>query len=346
MSLPAVKELRRIFPSTRITLWVPSGLAPLVKATGVPDDVICFDRNSGGPMQRPFRMRGKLRSGNFDMSVLLQNAFESAFSSWLARIPLRAGYPTDLRGPLLNIRIPLTRQIRRKHQVFYYLAITKFLEVYFRDRENSPQGSPDCSIPIKEENYIRARDRIASGRAGLDRPIFCLCPGSVNSEAKRWPGESFALLADLLIDHLGAQVVFVGAPQEKGLIEGIMSLMRNSGSLSFAGADMMTSIAVMNLSTLVISNDTGSAHLAVASSARVLTIFGPTNPGATAPYGPNTYVIQGAAPCAPCRHFRCPLPEHSCMTRIEPEAVFRKAEEILSGIPTSAEMTLRREYGT
>ena len=129
MSVPAIKELRRIFPSTRITLWVPSGLASLVNATGIPDDVICFDGNSGGPLQRPFRMRGKLISGKFGMSVLLQNAFESAFSSWLAGIPVRAGYPTDLRGPLLNIKIPLTRQIKRKHQVFYYLAITKFLEV-------------------------------------------------------------------------------------------------------------------------------------------------------------------------------------------------------------------------
>lgn len=333
MSVPAIKELRRIFPSTRITLWVPSGLASLVNATGVPDDVICFDGNSGGPLQRPFRMRRKLVSGKFDMSVLLQNAFESAFSSWLAGIPVRAGYPTDLRGPLLNIRIPLTRRIKRKHQVFYYLAITRFLEVYFRDRESSPEGPPDCSIPIGEENLSSARDLIASREAGLDRPIFCLCPGSVNSEAKRWPGESFARLADLLIDRIGAQVVFLGAAREKGLVEGIMSNMRNSGSLHLIGADMMTSMAVMNLSRMVISNDTGSAHLAVASSARVLTIFGPTNPGATAPYGANTHIIQGHAPCAPCRHFRCPLKDHPCMGSVEPEAVLRKAEEILSGFP-------------
>jgi heptosyltransferase-2 len=340
MSVPAIKELRRIFPSTRITFWVPAGLASLVSATGVPEDVICFDGNSGGPVQRPFRMRGKLISGRFDMSVLLQNAFESAFSSWLAGIPLRAGYPTDLRGPLLNIRIPLTRQIRRKHQVFYYLAITRFLEVYFRDTENSPEGPPDCSIPINDQDRTRSLDLLASCGAELDRPLFCLCPGSVNSEAKRWQRESFARLGDLLVDRMGAQVAFLGAPQEKGLVEGIISLMRNSGSLDLVGADMMASMAVMNLSTLVISNDTGSAHLAVASSARVLTIFGPTNPGATAPYGADAHIIQGHASCAPCRHFRCPLQEHLCMKSVEPEAVLRKAEAILGN------ETLLREHGT
>jgi heptosyltransferase-2 len=75
----------------------------------------------------------------------------------------------------------------------------------------------------------------------------------------------------------------------------------------------------------------------VASSARALTIFGPTNPGATAPFGSNAHVIQGHAPCAPCRHFRCPLPEHPCMSSVGPEAVLRKAEEILSGFPRERE---------
>ncbi|MGB6065433.1 MAG: lipopolysaccharide heptosyltransferase II [Desulfomonilaceae bacterium] len=337
MSVPAIKKLRRIFPSTRITFWVRSGLADLVTATGVPDEVITFDGNAGGPVQRPFRMRSKLASGKFDMSVLLQNAFESAFSSWLAGIPLRAGYPTDLRGALLNIKIPLTRQIKSKHQVFYYLAITKFLEVYFSDRENSPEQSPDCSIPVEQENCSRARDLIASRGARLDRPIVCLCPGSVNSEAKRWPGENFARLADLLSDRLGAQVVFLGSPQEKALIEGIMSTVRNPSAVHLVGSDMMTSMAVMKQSELVISNDTGSAHLAVASSTRVLTIFGPTNPGATAPYGANTHIIQGNALCAPCRHFRCPLKDHPCMRSISPEGVLGKAEEIVSGFPRAKE---------
>ena len=88
MSVPAIKELRRIFPSTKITLWVPSGLAPLVSATGVPDDVICFDGNSGGPMQRPFRMRGETQLG--------QLRYVGAFTECLReRIQLLAGRDTS-----------------------------------------------------------------------------------------------------------------------------------------------------------------------------------------------------------------------------------------------------------
>jgi heptosyltransferase-2 len=264
------------------------------------------------------------------MAVLLQNAFESAFTSWLAGIPVRTGYPTDMRGPLLNLRVPLRADVRSKHQVYYYLAITDFLENHFGRGRPRETTTPDCSIEIGEQSLQQAREILMSADADLGRPIFSLCPGSVNSEAKRWPGDYFARLGDLLIHDIGAQVVFLGASEETDLIERIISMMHVPGAVSLAGkADIIASMAVMNQSRLVISNDTGSAHLAVAASARVLTIFGPTSAGATAPYGVNAYIIQGNSPCAPCRHFRCPLSAHPCMRSVEPEAVLGRAVEIL-----------------
>lgn len=331
MSLPAGKALRRLFPDCSITYWISSGLAPLVQATKIAQEVICFNENSGGPLRRPFHMRERLMSGRFDMVVLFQNAFESAFTSWLARIPVRAGYPTDLRGLLLTLRVPLSEEIRLKHQVYYYLAITDFLEKHFLGENQEAVSEPDCSIELGHEPMRRAKDLLVSLHADPQRPVFCLCPGSVNSEAKRWPLDYYARLGDLLHDEMLAQVVFLGSPGERDLIEEIQSRMRTPGSLNLAApGDMITSMAVMGLSAMVISNDTGSAHLAVAASSRVLTIFGPTSAGATAPYGPDAHVIQGEAPCAPCRHFRCPRPDHLCMRSIEPEAVLRKVAQILS----------------
>lgn len=274
-------------------------------------------------------MRGKLTAGGFDMAVLFQNAFESAFTAWLAGIPVRVGYPTDLRGPLLNVKVPLTEAIRSKHQVYYYLGVTEFLENRLGGDSISQEGLPDCSIELGNDAIVQARDLLSALGLDLHRPFFCLCPGSVNSEAKRWPGEYFARLADLLADRLKAQVVFLGSPEERGLVEEIISLMQLPGAVNLAGkADMVSSMAVMNQCAAIISNDTGSAHLAVAASAKVLTIFGPTSPGATAPFGPNAHIVKGSADCAPCRHFRCPKSDHPCMRSIEPEVVCSKVEEI------------------
>jgi len=329
MSLPAARELRRIFPSAEITYWVSSGLVPLVEVAGCADHIVSFNRDSGGPLTRPFKMKPRLAAGRFDMAALFQNAFESAFTAWIAKIPVRIGFPTDLRGPLLTVRVPLSDEIRKKHQVYYYLAITEFLENRFHDQVTPMPGPPDCSVALRDRHLSRARELLLSSGLDTGRPIFCLCPGSVNSRAKRWPGDSFARLADLLT-RMGAQVVFLGAAHEKDLVESVRSMMNSPWAVDLTeDADMVTAMAVMYLSTMVISNDTGSAHLAVAAKSKVLTIFGPTIAGATAPFGPDAHVIKGEAPCAPCRHFQCPLPDHPCMRNITPEAVLGKIQEIL-----------------
>lgn len=332
MSVPALKEIRQLFPAAWLAVWVPSDLADFVRATGIPDAVISFDRNSAGPVHRAYAMRATLAAEKFDMAILLQNAFESAFTAWLARIPLRVGYPTDLRGPLLNVKVPLESEIKLQHQVFYYLAITDFLEEVLLGRTGAQDRTPDCSVKIQAEALDRARDLLLAQGMDLGRPIFSLCPGSVNSEAKRWPADHFARLADLLTARMNGQVLFLGARSETSLIDEIRAMMSNKTAVNLADkADMVTAMGAMNLSRLVVSNDTGSAHLAVAAGAKVLTLFGPTSASATAPYGPQTHIMQGWAPCAPCRHFSCPLQDHPCMRGMEPKAVAEKVEEILAG---------------
>jgi heptosyltransferase II len=342
MSVPALRELRRLFPDALLACWVPKGLGPLVQATGVVDELITFDASMGGAFRRVFIMRGRLAEGRFDLAVLFQNAFESAITAFLAGMPLRAGFPTDGRGILLNLPIPIPPGMRDRHEVYSYIAITDSLAAHY-GRDGYPQTAvPDCTVSVPKETSDAALNLLQ--RHGLGRDvIFCLCPGSVNSEAKRWPADSFAWLGDLLVKRFGARIVFLGAPGERGLIEGIQKQMTVRGSVNLAGdADMVLSMAVMNLSTMVISNDTGSAHLAVAAGGRVLTIFGPTRAGATAPFGPTASIVQGTAPCAPCRSFHCPRPGHECMRSITPESVLNAVVELLDR-PNPGELTGRSD---
>lgn len=330
MSIPALREIRHIFPRSEITLWAPAALEPLLRAIGVAEDVISFDPSLDGYWKRPFRM-GRRLAKRFDLAILFQNAFESAFTAWLACVPVRVGFPTDLRGPFLSMAVPLTREIRSKHQVFYYLAIADFLREHYRPDEPKATNLPNCSIEIPPWALERATDLLMSEGIDPTAPLLCLCPGSVNSEAKRWPPAYFSALADLLLERLHGSVIFLGASSETKLIDRILSQMRHAGARNFAGkTDLVTSMAVMQLARMVVSNDTGSAHLAVAASARVVTIFGPTIAGATAPFGPNAHIIQGQAPCAPCRHFRCPFPEHPCMRSVTPQALFVFLQKIMT----------------
>lgn len=330
ISLPAARELRRIFAHARITFWAPENLAPLVAYAGVCDDVIAIPSHQRDPFTRSFRMAKRLAACSFDMVVLFQNAFESAFTSWLAGIPVRAGYPTDLRGPFLNLKIPFPKNIRGVHQVFYYLGITDFIESLWPGSGPTRRDDPDCRIQFRPQDVEAAAALIAALGGAGEAPWFCLCPGSANSEAKRWPPDYFAKLADALTEKLGAQVIFCGAPSEAPLIDRVISMQKRPGAINLAGkTDMLGMMGVMSLAQMVVSNDTGSAHLAAAASSKVLTLFGPTSPGATAPLGATSYTIQGAAPCAPCRHFKCPKPDHPCMRNLTPAMVLAEIESLL-----------------
>lgn len=330
MTLPAMKALRDMFPGANMVYWAPESLADLLRVTRIPDDIIAIPSRLG-KLSRPFIMQSVLRKRKFDLVVLLQNAFESAFTAWMAGIPIRVGYPTDGRGLFITLKVPLTREIRQQHQVYYYLQIVKCLGDYFGVTNKITDQKPDCSIPSKRafrqdiRTFLRSRVNLNN-----DRIIICLCPGSVNSEAKRWPTDYFSALADLLIREMDAFVIFMGAPAESGLIDGILGQMGREDALNLAGkTSMEESMGVMSLCDLVISNDTGSAHLAVAASAKTLTIFGPTIPGATAPFGPNTEIMTGQSGCSPCRHFSCPLPGHPCMRSITPNDVLEKASAMI-----------------
>ena len=77
MTLPALREIRRILPDSEITLWLPQGLVPLVEMAGVATDFIAFGPNSIGKLRRPFAMGRRLGEKKFDLALLLQNALKA-----------------------------------------------------------------------------------------------------------------------------------------------------------------------------------------------------------------------------------------------------------------------------
>ncbi len=326
MTLPALKELRRLFPLSQLSVWAPRGLMPLLAATGVTNGPAIPQPQSVNKLTRPFSMARQLRVHRFDLIIFLQNAFESAFTAFLAGIPERWGYATDMRGPLLTMAVPLDPAIRSKHQVYYYLALVE--RIAHRLSATPSSGDPDCSISLNKATLLAARSILIDAGLAPDRPFVCLCPGSVNSDAKRWSAKSFSELGRMLARE-GMQVVVMGASSERALAESIRRDIEAEGAVVAGESDLVTSLGIMRLSRIVVSNDTGSAHLAVAAQAPVLTIFGPTIPGATAPFGENAHILMDSTSCAPCRYFTCPKSDHPCMTSITAQGVFNRVMELI-----------------
>src|ERR1700683_1949301 len=120
MSLPALRALHEKFPAAEISILAKPWVADLYGREPFCHRVIPYTPAS------KWRQARALRTENFDVAILLQNAFEAAAIAFLARIPERIGYARDGRSALLTraIAVPAPGEIPR-HERFYYLELLR-----------------------------------------------------------------------------------------------------------------------------------------------------------------------------------------------------------------------------
>jgi heptosyltransferase-2 len=222
-----------------------------------------------------------------------------------------------------------------KHEVFYYLKIVAELEWLIKQEQTFLETQPDGSLAVSDARKSRARDSLCARGVVEDKPLVALCPGSINSRAKRWPTERYAALADRLINELGAQVLLVGANAEAEVSLEVSNQMRNQPLTLTGQTDLAELVATLSLVDLLVTNDTGPAHIASALGRPTLVIFGPTNPLTTRPFSPLGEIVREPPDCAPCMLRDCPI-DHRCMTAITPDDVFERAHALLAVKPVLA----------
>lgn len=319
MSLPALHELRRIFPTAHITLACHPGPADIFIESDLADEVLVSERGTFSVIKNARAWR----SHRFDLAVLFQNAFSAAITAWLGAVPLRVGYDTDRRGALLTTAIPLPAWKDERHESFYYLNIVADLERSLFGTSPIAEPEPHFNLSVSDERREAARRMIQKAGAQPGKPFAILCPGSVNSRAKRWPAERYAELADRLTES-GMNVGLIGSVAEMDVSTDVSSRARHQPIMLTGKTTVAEAIALISVADVLITNDTGPAHIGAAVGTPTLVIFGPTNPLTTYPLSPSAAIIRHPPDCAPCMLRDCPI-DHRCMTAIAAEEVFDRA---------------------
>jgi lipopolysaccharide heptosyltransferase II len=331
MTLPALERLRSSFPRAHIALLAPPLTSGLFENSPYLDEVIVYRRREDGARAFIDTMR-LMRARRFDLAALFQNAFEAALLAWSGRAPVRVGFAAQGRGPLLTHKLSHGPQYNGRHQVHDYLDIVAECErVCLGGNSTSRTSNPFPALTASPAQ--REAAEVLLRRAGADsnsRPLVALNAGATNSRAKRWPEDRFAALADRLIENLDSLIVFIGAASERGDAERIIQQMKRRGAINLVGETGVAElIGALDSCDLIISNDTGPAHIAAALGRPTLTVFGPTNEFETAPRGPRAESIRAeGVECARCMLRDCPI-DHRCMTRIDPSEVFERALKLL-----------------
>jgi len=251
---------------------------------------------------------------------------------------VRVGYATQGRGWLLTNPLPLPEWRDSRHESFYYLNIItegdQLLSGAKKGAKHILEHDPIFDLTVTDERKLVAADIMRTAGVLIDRPVIALCPGSINSRAKRWPAERFAALADRFIGELGAEVLLVGSADELDVSTDVRQRMKHTPVVLTGKTDLAQAVAILSLVNLLVTNDTGPAHVAAALNRPTLVIFGPTNPLTTKPFSRAAEILRKPPYCAPCMLRDCPI-DHRCMTAISPDEVFERAAAMLESSPLS-----------
>jgi len=324
MTVPALRALRRVLPDAKITLVIRPGTKGIFSEADYIDEVLVYDRK--GPLSVIPQVR-EWKRRKFDLAVLLQNAFEAALIPFLAGVPIRLGYATESRQALLSHPLPLPDWRSSRHEVFYYLYLITALEQMLFGRSDICEVDPDASIQISEARKTEAADLLRAYGVSEEDSVVALCPGSINSRAKRWPAEAYGALADRLIES-GRKVLLIGSKDELDVTEDVTRRMQNSPVVLTGKTTLDQITAVLNRADLIVTNDTGPAHIGAALGRPTIVIFGPTNPLTTRPFAPDAEILRHPPDCAPCMLRDCPI-DHRCMTAITVDEVFERSHVLL-----------------
>ena len=268
-----------------------------------------------------------LKQRGFSCAVLFKNSFGSALITFLADIPQRIGYARDNRSLFLTDRIhPLKKadgSFKPVPMIDYYLTITARLGCKTRDKRTE--------LSLNEEDTANLSGKLPSAFSPAS-PLVILVPGGAYGPSKRWPAERFARTADRLIEKYNATVILCAAPNkmEAKIAERICTLAeRKVHSLVETPLTMGELKTLFAESDLVITNDTGPRHVAIALGKKLITLFGPNNPKWTHTGYKDEVQIVGQAKCAPCDKPQCKQKKHLCMEAITVKMVCNAAGKIL-----------------
>lgn len=287
LATAALRALRRRYPEAQVTWAVGSWSARAV--ADHPDADALLDLGpAANPARTPrglLRVVRQLRGGEFDMAVSLVRSPLMGLAVLLSGIPVRVGLDSAGRGFGYTLRVPVD-PAHVRHEAEIYLDVIRAL--------GGDTTGCIANVPVTAQAQESVNDWLAT--KGISQEYVVLNPAGGSNpgmvlDAKRWPPENFAVLADRLADALGVQVVLVAGPDDRALLQKVADSLRTPAPISAGVLDFQQIAALAAGAKGYVGNDTGMTHLAAAAGAPTVMIFGPSDPARYGPFTPNSTAL-------------------------------------------------------
>ncbi len=291
MSIPAARAFKLGRPDAHLAVLTPAKLAAVWKEVPEVDEIIPFT-----PEDSVFAVARKLH-GRFDVAILFPNSFRSAAEAWLAGIPRRVGFAGHKRDRLLNQIIPERKKkkaLKPEHHADRYWRIAERCGAI--ERPPALPQNPTAKQPV----------------------VFGLCPGAEYGPAKRWPVERFRKAMELISEKLDCRWVVLGTAADQPVAAEILAGFKGQADDLTGKTSLTELIEKLGTLSVLLTNDTGTMHLADWLGTPLVAVFGSTEPVLTGPRNPQSTVLRHQVECSPCFLRECPL-DFRCMKAVSPE---------------------------
>lgn len=307
-------------PDAAIDVAAPAWTLPLLERMPEVNQCIALPFKHGQLALRERMQFGRaLKSSGYTQAILLVNSLKSAILPFAAGIAKRTGFLGEMRYGLLNdIRSLDKNKLPRTVDRFVALA------------DETTQHTAAIPNPRLIANYENALKVLSKFQLSAPtQKVLGLCPGAEYGEAKRWPAEYYAAVANAAISK-GWTVWLFGSDKDIPVTTTIQQLTQNR-CIDWGGKTSLgDAIDLISLCDTVISNDSGLMHVAAALDRKLIAIYGSSDPHHTPPMHSDAVIKYLGLDCSPCFERTCPLQNEqqklACLRQIKPDQIIEIIE--------------------
>ena len=336
---PLLRTIKQECPESSISYWCNQRIEPILANNPYLEKIFPLSRGDLKKVMNKSWISGvkmlwnlfsALRKERFDICFDFSLDYRYGLIAKLCGIKKRIGYNFKNRARFLNYKKDIDGY-KSGHIVEYYLKLLDFInlipETKNIDLFVSKNGTEKASVflescGVKESDLLIA---IAPG-AGLS--------WGKDASYKHWPPEKFAQVADRLIENHKTKILLFGDGLERDITDTLVHHMRYKPIDLVGRLTLCEYIDYLSKADILIANDGGPLHMAVALGLKTVSIFGPVDDLVYGPYSNNSghKVLKRNLSCRPCyKNFRfagC-INDRKCLEDISVDEVYAAVEESL-----------------
>ena len=327
-AIPAMISVREHFPNAHITLLTSPlgkkmpGAKELLQGADFLDEMIIYYHDEVESWRGVLSLVKSLRKNRYDLFIELPNDLATLRIFIRDMIFARAIGCKDALGFKINT-LPIFLRQQAKHLQFNR-EVERLLSILAKERFTT--NGITFRLPIRKEDIL-VIDRLFE-EYKVNQGDFCI---SINPGAKRpsnrWPKERFVTVAKALRECYDARILITGGLGDVELVQWIAGQIGDSAIPVAGKTTLLQSAELLRRCELLITNDTGTMHLAAAMETPLVAIFSARDfPGKWYPYGSENIILRKSVSCELCYKFSCSMLD--CLKAISVEEVLQAVDSI------------------